>query len=167
MIFHLLEDPIDEADYIATTIKKLKHKGTPCRDMAVLLRTRGQGKVIREAFEKHKLPYEIVKRINSYRPSDAIALLTFHKAKGLEFAVVFMPGMIEGILPHIKSLGHRKWIDDERKLCYVGASRAKSLLYLTAPRYYRRYSTESSRFLRKILTLSICPWRSIDVGTHI
>ena len=68
-----------------------------------------------------------------------------------------MPGMMEGTLPHIKSLGSRRAIDDERKLCYVGISRAKSHLYLTAPKYHDYGQSDPSRFLKKIL-----PRRHID-----
>ena len=157
--FQQPHDSIAEADYIALTIKELKRVGIPYQDMAILLRTHWQAIPIKEALHRHHLPYQTVKSINSYRPSGTIVLLTLHKAKGLEFTVVFIPGMIEGILPHIKSLSHPKLIDDERRLCYVGVSRAKSLLYLTAPQNYiianRQYPTEPSRFARKILPYKI------------
>ncbi|HUC20594.1 MAG TPA: 3'-5' exonuclease, partial [Candidatus Polarisedimenticolaceae bacterium] len=62
--------------------------------------------------------------------SDAATLMTLHGAKGLEFPVVFMPGMEEGIFPHNRSLAKPAEMEEERRLCYVGMTRAKQELYL-------------------------------------
>lgn len=61
---------------------------------------------------------------------DAVTLITLHQAKGLEFPAVFMVGMEEGILPHIKSFDDAAEMEEERRLCYVGMTRAKKRLYL-------------------------------------
>lgn len=155
IIFHQAQDLTAEANYIAENIKKLKDQGIPYQDIAILVRTHWQADTIKEVLHNHCIPYQTVKSMNSYLPSNAIALLTLHKAKGIEFSVVFIPGMMEGMLPHFKSLSKKSLIDDEQRLCYVGVSRAKDLLYLTAPKYRiianRQYPTEISRFVRKIL----------------
>ena len=62
---------------------------------------------------------------------DAVTLMTIHSAKGLEFRVVFLIGMEEGVMPHVMSMNDAGELEEERRLCYVGITRAKERLYIT------------------------------------
>ena len=86
---------------------------------------------------------------------DSITLITLHQAKGLEYPVVFMVGMEEGLLPHSRSMDNEEQTEEERRLCYVGMTRAGQRLYLL--RAFRRGfrggtggPAPASRFLREI-----------------
>jgi len=85
---------------------------------------------------------------------NAITLMTLHAAKGLEFPRVFMIGMEEGLFPHSRALMDKDELEEERRLCYVGMTRAKQKLYLTYARrrifFGQRSSNTVSRFLLEV-----------------
>ncbi|MCB1785422.1 MAG: DNA helicase II [Gammaproteobacteria bacterium] len=85
---------------------------------------------------------------------DCVQLMTLHSAKGLEFPLVFVGGMEEGLFPHSMSAEDPQRLEEERRLCYVGMTRAMSQLYLTHAESRRLHGSESyplpSRFLREI-----------------
>jgi DNA helicase II / ATP-dependent DNA helicase PcrA len=86
--------------------------------------------------------------------SDAVTLMTLHSAKGLEFPIVFITGMEEGLFPHSRSMLDPQELEEERRLCYVGITRAKEKLYLTFTRqrlyFGQRTNNLVSRFLGDI-----------------
>ena len=85
---------------------------------------------------------------------DSVQLMTLHSAKGLEFSFVFLCGMEDGLFPHQRSLNDPAGLEEERRLCYVGITRARRELYLTFAEQRRLHGVESfatqSRFLREI-----------------
>ncbi len=91
---------------------------------------------------------------NLEEDQDTVTLMTLHSAKGLEFSVVFLVGMEEGIFPGYKSIGEPKELEEERRLCYVGITRAKSNLYFTCAKHRTIFGSTSynamSRFIEEI-----------------
>ena len=88
---------------------------------------------------------------NAEQTQDQVQLMSLHSAKGLEFQAVFMVGMEENLLPHARSLFDAKQLSEERRLCYVGITRAKDKLYFTCARRRWQYGITTmscrSRFL--------------------
>ena len=91
---------------------------------------------------------------NHNKEEDAVSLMTLHSAKGLEFAVVFMPGMEEETFPGRKIYESEGALEEERRLCYVGMTRAREILYMTSAServvFGRNELREDSRFLGEI-----------------
>jgi DNA helicase-2/ATP-dependent DNA helicase PcrA len=85
---------------------------------------------------------------------DCVQMMTLHTAKGLEFPVVFMSGLEDGLFPHQRSLNDPEGLEEERRLCYVGATRAMKQLYLTYAEQRRLHGMDSfgtpSRFISEI-----------------
>jgi len=100
----------------------------------------------------------LVSDADDYDATAPVTLLTLHSAKGTEFSVVFLTGLEEGVFPHARSLESEEQIEEERRLCYVGMTRAQNELYLTRARRRRFWGsgeleTEEnppSRFLEEI-----------------
>jgi DNA helicase-2/ATP-dependent DNA helicase PcrA len=107
------------------------------------------------SLEKFLTHVSLVADIDSFEAADGrVTLMTLHSAKGLEFPAVFLIGMEEGIFPHVRTLGSEDEIEEERRLCYVGITRAKRVLYLTHADTRMLYgnvvSYEPSRFLKEV-----------------
>jgi DNA helicase-2/ATP-dependent DNA helicase PcrA len=98
----------------------------------------------------------LVSDADSYSAEARVTLMTLHAAKGLEFPLVFLAGMEEGLFPHSRTLQDPTQMEEERRLCYVGMTRAMDTLIMTRARYRRRYgndmpeSSMPSRFLEEV-----------------
>ena len=98
----------------------------------------------------------LVSEADSYSAESRVTLMTLHAAKGLEFPLVFLAGMEEGLFPHSRTLTDPTQMEEERRLCYVGMTRAMDTLLLTRARYRRRYGNDApessmpSRFLEEV-----------------
>ena len=99
--------------------------------------------------------------LDEITPGDYVTLATLHSAKGLEFPAVFVIGLEEGVLPYCKALRRKEDIDEERRLLYVGMTRARDMLCLSSVRKRRLYAKvqeqEPSRFLKDI-PRECCHW---------
>ena len=93
---------------------------------------------------------------DQYDPESRVTLMTLHAAKGLEFPLVFLAGLEEGLFPHSRTLNNPDELEEERRLCYVGMTRAMNTLILTRAHYRRRYGNDApemsvpSRFLEEV-----------------
>lgn len=142
-------DPEDEEDFsrlenikeLKTVAKQFPDLNEFLENIALLEGSRSNNKLFIADTNQEKNP---------------IILMTLHAAKGLEFDTVFMVGMEEGVFPHQRSFLDSSQMEEERRLCYVGITRAKRKLYFTYAKsrtFLGSYSSnEKSRFLEKILT---------------
>jgi len=114
--------------------------------------SRDRGETLNEFLDHAAL----VSEADDYDENSRITLMTLHAAKGLEFPLVFLVGLEEGLFPHSRTLLAPEDIEEERRLCYVGMTRAMDKLIVTRARYRRRYATNMpepsvpSRFLEEI-----------------
>ena len=98
----------------------------------------------------------LVSDADQYSADARVTLMTLHAAKGLEFPLVFLTGLEEGLFPHSRTLQDPTQMEEERRLCYVGMTRAMDTLIITRARYRRKYGNDSpessmpSRFLEEI-----------------
>jgi DNA helicase-2/ATP-dependent DNA helicase PcrA len=98
----------------------------------------------------------LVSDADQFDPEARVTLMTLHAAKGLEFPLVVLAGLEEGLFPHSRTLNDPPQMEEERRLCYVGLTRAMDALVLTRARYRRRYGNDMpeasipSRFLEEI-----------------
>jgi len=93
-------------------------------------------------------------KMHFFSSNDKVSLMTLHSSKGLEFPVVFIVGMEENIFPHSRSFLDLYSLEEERRLCYVGMTRAKEILYLTHAKrrlfFGQKISNPPSRFLKEL-----------------
>ncbi len=153
----LLKFLIDRTGYI----KALEAEDTPealsrienLRELVnAAMDSRDRGETLNEFLDHAAL----VSDADQYDESARITLMSLHAAKGLEFPLVFLAGMEEGLFPHSRTLLNPDDIEEERRLCYVGMTRAMDTLILSRARYRRRYGTDmpeasvASRFLEEV-----------------
>ncbi|MBZ5630649.1 MAG: UvrD-helicase domain-containing protein [Acidobacteriia bacterium] len=153
----LLKYLLDRTGYI----KQLEEEDTPeslarvenLRELVnAAMDSRDRGESLQEFLDHAAL----VSDQDQYDASAKITLMTLHSAKGLEFPLVFLAGMEEGLFPHSRTFLNPDDIEEERRLCYVGMTRAMDQLIVSRARYRRRYGTDMpeasipSRFLEEI-----------------
>jgi DNA helicase-2/ATP-dependent DNA helicase PcrA len=111
-----------------------------------------RGETVFEFLDRASLSSEL----DHFDPNARVALMTLHSAKGLEFDVIFLAGLEEGLFPHAQSMNRKEDLEEERRLCYVGITRARRKLFLTWTPFRRSFGTGSgmaslpSRFLKEM-----------------
>jgi DNA helicase-2/ATP-dependent DNA helicase PcrA len=153
----ILKFLIDRTGYI----KQLEEEATPdsfarIENLKELVNaamdSRDRGETLAEFLDHAAL----VSDVDTYDPRGRITLMTLHSAKGLEFNLVFLIGMEEGLFPHSRTFNDPDQMEEERRLCYVGMTRAMDQLVLSQARFRRRYGTDMpdasmpSRFLEEV-----------------
>jgi DNA helicase-2/ATP-dependent DNA helicase PcrA len=153
----ILKFLIDRTGYI----KQLEEENTPdslaridnLRELVnASMDSRDRGETLAEFLDHAAL----VSDVDTYDPRGTVTLMTLHSAKGLEFSLVFLMGMEEGLFPHSRAFNDPDQMEEERRLCYVGMTRAMDHLVLSTARYRRRYGTDMpdatvpSRFLEEV-----------------
>jgi DNA helicase-2/ATP-dependent DNA helicase PcrA len=153
----ILKFLIDRTGYI----KELEKEATPdslaridnLRELVnAAMDSRDRGETLAEFLDHAAL----VSDVDTYDPRGTVTLMTLHSAKGLEFGLVFLMGMEEGLFPHSRAFNDPDQMEEERRLCYVGMTRAMDHLVLSNARYRRRYGTDMpdatvpSRFLEEV-----------------
>ncbi|MGA9671268.1 MAG: UvrD-helicase domain-containing protein [Terracidiphilus sp.] len=114
----------------------------------------GRGETLAEFLDHAALASDT----DQFDPDARVTLMTLHAAKGLEFPLVFLAGLEEGLFPHSRTLNNPEELEEERRLCYVGMTRAMDTLVLTRAHYRRRYGNDApemsipSRFLEEVPT---------------
>ncbi len=144
----------EEAQSAMTEGERSEAKGR-LENLEQLLASMEEHQATESSLQEYLEQVALVTDLDSYDTSlDRVTLMTLHAAKGLEFPIVFMTGMEEGIFPHGRAAGERDDVEEERRLCYVGMTRAMQKLYLTHARRRRIYgdyqSNAPSRFLGEI-----------------
>ena len=153
----ILKFLIDRTGYI----KQLEDEDTPeafsrIENLRELVNAALDSKDRGETLEEFLDHAALVSDADGYDESARITLMTLHAAKGLEFPLVFLCGMEEGLFPHSRTLLEMDDVEEERRLCYVGMTRAMDTLILSRAVYRRRYGTDlpeasvPSRFLEEV-----------------
>jgi DNA helicase-2/ATP-dependent DNA helicase PcrA len=151
----LLDSVLQKTDYLSKYQKESEENLTRLENIKELRSVAAEFPEIKDFLENVALVQAeqnelgVVKPFR--KPSGKITLMTLHAAKGLEFPVIFIVGMEEGLFPHSRSLFDIDQLEEERRLAYVGMTRAKKLLYLTFAnrRLYfgQKTSNPPSRFI--------------------
>jgi ATP-dependent DNA helicase UvrD/PcrA len=153
----LLKFLIDRTDYV----KMLETEDTPESQARIdnihelvnaALDSKDRGETLGDLLDHAAL----VSDADQFDENAQITLMTLHAAKGLEFPLVFLVGLEEGLFPHSRTFNDPDQLEEERRLCYVGMTRAMNTLVVTRARYRRRWGTDSpeasiaSRFLEEM-----------------
>ena len=143
--FTYLDDGTETGKARIENVKELKSVAEEFPDLTQFLQQVALVESEYSADEKLK------RKLGTQDHKEAVTLTTLHQAKGLEWPVVFMVGMEEGLFPHSRCLLDQGEMEEERRLCYVGITRAKNQLYLTHTRQRLYFGTKSSNLVSRFI----------------
>jgi DNA helicase-2/ATP-dependent DNA helicase PcrA len=154
----VLERIIERTGYMEELGKEAPHEAEARRENIMELLS-AAGEAAQKGFDSAGFLAGLALRsdVDDYSTEQGIPLMTLHTAKGLEFDVVFVVGLEEGLLPHVNSLGEPGELEEERRLCYVGMTRARRHLYISNAE--RRALRGRDRFMPPSRFLSEIPQR--------
>jgi DNA helicase-2/ATP-dependent DNA helicase PcrA len=154
----LLKEIVEQTGYL----KMLEERETPLEAQSRIANVEELMRAAYESEERGETIFEFLDRaslsseLDKLDPNARVALLTVHSAKGLEFDVVLLAGLEEGLFPHSQSKDNKEDLEEERRLCYVGMTRARRKLFLTWTPFRRNFGPDAglaslpSRFLKEI-----------------
>jgi DNA helicase-2/ATP-dependent DNA helicase PcrA len=166
--WHGLQDPLSIAQLLEKILQDTRYKEMFQKQEAAaeienrlanieeLIRAAAESEERGEAISEFLDRASLASELDHLDPAARVALMTLHSAKGLEFDVVFLAGLEEGLFPHSQSMDSNADIEEERRLCYVGITRAKRKLFITWTPFRKSYGPDAgfpakvSRFLSEI-----------------
>jgi DNA helicase-2/ATP-dependent DNA helicase PcrA len=178
---YLTKDPADFLRFVLEEsgyMTMLKDRNTPddvarIENLEELVRAVAESMEAGESFSDFLDAAALVSDADSFEDKPGVTLITLHSTKGLEFDNVFLTGLEDGICPHSRSISEEKGIEEERRLVYVGMTRARKSLTLTRAVYRRVFGNEQqmraslpSRFLREIPSelVTTAPGSMAEIG---
>jgi DNA helicase-2/ATP-dependent DNA helicase PcrA len=163
-----LQSTLSTAQLLETILKDIQYKEmlqkqataaeteTRMANIEELIRAAAESELRGETVSEFLDRASLASELDKFDPNARVALMTLHSAKGLEFDAVFMTGMEEGLFPHSQSMASSTDLEEERRLCYVGITRAKRKLFVSWTPFRKTYGPGScfpaqiSRFLQEM-----------------
>ncbi len=151
----LMDKTLDVTDYLSLYNANVEEEAYRLENIKELRSVATEFPKIQEFLETVALveqEYQPKKQRETDAKRETVTLMTLHAAKGLEFSVVFMVGMEEGLFPHSRSLMDKDELEEERRLCYVGITRAKERLYISFANRRLYFGTRTQNMVSRFLS---------------
>ncbi len=151
----LMDQTLEATDYLSLYNANVEEEAYRLENIKELRSVATEFPVLREFLETVALveqEYQPKNQRGKEDNRDTVTLMTMHAAKGLEYPVVFMVGMEEGLFPHSRSIMDREELEEERRLCYVGITRAKERLYISFANRRLYFGTRTQNMVSRFLS---------------
>ena len=149
----LMDAILDKTQYLELYDANIEEEATRLENIKELRSVATEFPVLSEFLETVSLLEEkYTKKTQDNSNRNAVTMMTLHAAKGLEFPIVYIVGMEEGLFPHARALMDREELEEERRLCYVGVTRAKERLYLTYANRRLFFGTRTQNMVSRFIS---------------